>query len=393
MLQHYQVVTLLPVRREPYRCYFALRPLAPAASHTLCSCDIELRLQIPLFLTANALVADGLASTTAPNVRRSPSIPIRADAVLNTAALNSAMNRNVDRASAKADLVLIVANPRAGAGSSAAAIRRLVTAIHGHRLQAQVITDLAELSEIAASAQAEGRLRAVVAGGGDGTLAEVVNRTTPDTPLAVFPLGTANLLANYLGLQPRANEFAAMLATGAAVRMDAGRVTWLDFQRPDSGGAGEGGANDAARSVQNAARGAKSRIFLIVAGVGFDAAVVERLHRERTGHIRSWSYAKPILESLRTYAYPALRYECAVSSAESISLADTVSLAANCGAVGSPASDGQTKLLPVDSYVARWLFVHNLPRYACGLNFARMRPELTACSTFARSSEDRSGTD
>jgi diacylglycerol kinase family enzyme len=81
-----------------------------------------------------------------------------------------------------------------------------------------------------------------------------------------------------------------------------------------------------------------------VAGVGFDAAVVERLHRERTGHIRSWSYAKPILDSLRSYGYPALRYECAVGAAQPSSLPE--------------------------SYVARWLFVHNLPRYAGGLNFA-----------------------
>jgi diacylglycerol kinase family enzyme len=272
----------------------------------------------------------------------------------------SAPNRLADSAPANADLVLVLANPRAGAASSKAAIARLVKAIGQKGLHALVITDLAELSAVAATAQADGRLRAVVAGGGDGTLAEVVNRTQPDMPLAVFPLGTANLLAGYLGLRAQPDEFAAMLATGQTVRLDAGRATWLDPQQTEEAAAGQGGAAakkpartaaigdgaELAREVNEAAAPANqlaSRIFLIVAGIGFDAAVVERLHRERTGHIRWWSYAKPIIESLRTYEYPVLRYQCAAD-------------AASTGA-------------PPASQVARWLFVHNLPRYAGGLNF------------------------
>ena len=44
-----------------------------------------------------------------------------------------------------------------------------------------------------------------------------------------------------------------------------------------------------------------------MAGCGFDAAVVERLHRRRTGHVRRRSYFKPIVAAIRSYRYPELR--------------------------------------------------------------------------------------
>jgi diacylglycerol kinase family enzyme len=74
-----------------------------------------------------------------------------------------------------------------------------------------------------------------------------------------------------------------------------------------------------------------------MAGCGFDADVVERLHRERRGHIHHWSYVKPILDSIRTYAYPRLQ----------VRLVDL---------------QGQPREVE-----CRWAFVVNVPRYACGL--------------------------
>lgn len=308
--------------------------------------------------------------------------------MLHSPTLSPIENPRLAPLGAEADQVLIAANPRAGASSSTSAIAHLADALRRERLHAQVITDLPELTATAREVLAEGRLRAIVAAGGDGTLAELVNRTSPETPLAVFPRGTANLLAGYLGLQARPAEFAAMLAAGKAVRFDAGQVTWLAPDNPRSG-AGQGSTAPGETAFRMAAPqpqvpsqqelispgSARSRIFLVMAGLGFDAAVVERLHRHRTGHIRSWSYAKPILDSLRTYAYPVLRYECDASCRPaSSSLTARAESAAGSpplpGVAADPMSLGQQNGGSAAPLEARWLFVQNLPCYAGRLSIA-----------------------
>ena len=237
-----------------------------------------------------------------------------------------------------------------------------------------MITNLDEVASAAATAQDEGRLRALVAAGGDGTLAELVNRSTADTPLAVFPLGTANLLANYLGLRRRLK-----LSPTCSLRdvpcglMREGRHGFL-VNRRKSTGQGRGAQRWGRQSLCKASRAnapqnrPSSRIFMTVAGVGFDATVVEQLHRGRTGNIRFWSYAKPIVESLRSYSYPTLRYECALAATVPIETAPIETV---------PIDAGPTKVGPFEvggirphGFDAKWLFIQNLPCYAGGLNFA-----------------------
>jgi YegS/Rv2252/BmrU family lipid kinase len=206
-----------------------------------------------------------------------------------------------------ADRVLVVANPGAGRRPSDRAVEEMAACLSAGGMKTEVITDLEGLAPLVSRYQADGSLRAVVAAGGDGTVAEIANRTTPETPLAVFPLGTANLLAGYLAIPQDAGGMARLLREGTTVRLDAGR--------------------------------ANGRVFLLMAGCGFDADVVHRMHRRRrTGHISYWSWAQPILESIRRYPFHDLRVYC--DSADR----------------------------PVHS--ARWAFVVNLPVYAAGLNVA-----------------------
>ncbi len=172
----------------------------------------------------------------------------------------------------------------------------------------EVVSDLDALTTLAAHYQARGQLRAILAAGGDGTVTEVVNRTEPGVPVTVFPLGTANLLAGYLAIGRDPRAMAQLLCEGTIVRLDAGR--------------------------------ANGRIFLLMVGCGFDADVVHRLHRKRRGgHISYWTWARPILESIRRYRFPDLRVYC-----------DT-------------AADRPTE----PTHSARWAFVVNLPVYAGGL--------------------------
>ncbi len=213
-----------------------------------------------------------------------------------------------------AQRVLIVTNPHAGSRHRAALIDRLVAVLKTDGFVTDVVTELSDLPDQAAPSAAGLPVRAVVAAGGDGTVAEVVNRTTPDTPVAVLPLGTENLLAKYLGIQQDVEQIRHLIGRGASVQLDAGR--------------------------------AGQRVFLLMAGCGFDAEVVRRLHQERSGNIHHLSYAKPIIDSIRTYQYPELRVYCEPS-------------------VG--ASDGNQPQVEQPYLSARWVFVVNLPRYAAGL--------------------------
>jgi diacylglycerol kinase (ATP) len=249
--------------------------------------------------------------------------------------LNTNASTATDRLPEDARDVLIAANPVAGSGKRWRAVELLCAELQRRDFHARIIDSLDELERETANLLGEGKLRVVVAAGGDGTAAEVVNRTPLGTPVAIFPLGTANLLANYLGIEHDPVSVAEMIAEG--------HTEWLD--------AGQ----------------ANGRLFLLMASVGFDAHVVHRLHAARQGHISPWSYAKPILQCIGSYEYPQLKVYCmpAKEAMDSNAAADASTFAGN-----SPehrASNDANWLPPI---CCRWAFVFNLPRYGGGLNFA-----------------------
>jgi diacylglycerol kinase (ATP) len=205
--------------------------------------------------------------------------------------------------------VLVSVNPKAGARSGRPLVDLLVQCLERRGMRAEVITDVDELARRSAAKMADGTLRAVVAAGGDGTVGMVINRTPAGTPVAILPLGTENLLAKYLRLDANPERLAAMLDDGWLIGLDAGE--------------------------------ANGRIFLLMAGCGFDAEVVRRMHEQRTGHITHLSYIKPILDAIRNYQYPELRVR--VLDVDDLSRGESV-------------------------LHAKWVFAVNLPRYAAGLS-------------------------
>jgi diacylglycerol kinase (ATP) len=121
----------------------------------------------------------------------------------------------------------------------------------------------------------------VVAAGGDGTIHEVVNGLADSSlPLGILPLGTANVLAGEIGLPSRPLDVARILALAPS------RPVWP----------GEAWAEGAVTGQR----------FLIMAGVGFDADVVEaldmplkrRLARLGLGKL---AYVASIMGRLRDY--------------------------------------------------------------------------------------------
>ncbi len=231
------------------------------------------------------------------------------------------MSRPIEYLPATAHHVLIVVNPTAGSGANRDAVQELSARLRSDGWQVETTSDLDRLAERAAPG-VDPTLRAVVVAGGDGTVAAVVNRTHADTPIAILPQGTENLLGKYLRLLVAPVQLCQAITHGATVRLDAGL--------------------------------AGNRVFLLMAGCGFDADVVQRLHARRTGNIRHLSYVKPIVDSIRNYQYPELRVSCEPPP--------------------TPWSDSPSAPTPAGgegrvSFVARWLFIINLPRYAGGLRF------------------------
>lgn len=114
----------------------------------------------------------------------------------------------------------------------------------------------------------------LVAAGGDGTVADVINRY-PGVPIAVLPMGTENLLARYLGTPQSGEALARLIASGSRRRLDLGIVG--------------------------------NRRFALMVSAGIDAEIVGRVHAARGGNISHSTYIQPILDSLRTYDYPELQ--------------------------------------------------------------------------------------
>ena len=216
------------------------------------------------------------------------------------------------------DRVLISVNPKAGRSESRPTALRLAELLKARRLYPQIVENLDEMADLAARWHESAELRAVVAAGGDGTIAEIVNRVPVGVPTTVLPLGTENLLAKYLGIRRQPESVGEAIVGGAAVRLDAGR---------------------AVSPAGSSSLCSNGRIFLLMARCGLDADVVHRLEQARRGHISHLSYAKPILASFRNYRYPPLRIELRGPD------------------------------LASSSIVARWTFLFNLPCYARGLPF------------------------
>ncbi|MEE8453098.1 MAG: diacylglycerol kinase family protein [Thermoguttaceae bacterium] len=211
---------------------------------------------------------------------------------------------------AEADEVLLAVNPKAGARSSQQRVRCLVDMLEAEGYQARVLDDLDRIAATANQSYARGRLRALIGVGGDGTAAELVNRTQPGLPITLLPAGNENLLARHLGLDPEPASVFRVVKEGVLSKLDAAR--------------------------------ANERIFLLMIGCGFDGEVVRRVHQRRTGHIRSRNYAKPILETIRSYEYPRMRVYW----------------------------NGQAEDEQPDPLDARWLFAFNVPCYGGGMQLA-----------------------
>jgi YegS/Rv2252/BmrU family lipid kinase len=121
---------------------------------------------------------------------------------------------------------------------------------------------------------------ALVVAGGDGTINEAVNgllarRGDRSPPLALVPLGTANVLAAEIGLPSRPDVVARTIAAGSAARAYVGV--------------------------------ANGRCFASMAGVGFDAHVVANVSLRLKRRLGKGAYVLEALRQLFRFRFPRYR--------------------------------------------------------------------------------------
>ena len=205
----------------------------------------------------------------------------------------------------------IVVNRNSGMGRGLRSIRRLVQALRRVGLSERVALTPEERLALVSQTAGDPRCRCLVAVGGDGTVAALLNEQ-PSVPLTVFPAGTENLVAQHFGLGRDPEALADTIASGHPVRVDVGLVG--------------------------------DRRFLLMVGFGFDGDIVSRHHNgrvSRSGSIRPThriAYVWPILRSSFSYRFPLITVRIADPDAEEVLTGTTV-------------------------------FVFNAPRYALGLPF------------------------
>ena len=146
---------------------------------------------------------------------------------------------------------LIVHNPASGPSSDEIYAFAHALATPGDEICFRLIGEGMEPEDACADVRAFDR---VVVSGGDGTVSNVLDclRGT-HVPILVFPSGTANLFFNNIGNAPEAAALAAACRRGRCASVDMGELYWRDE------------AGDIQRHG-----------FIIIAGSGFDAAIMEK---------------------------------------------------------------------------------------------------------------------
>ena len=178
------------------------------------------------------------------------------------------------------DEVLLFANVIAGKGRGKAIAARLSHALGQAGYGVRPLFD--PPSQIPLERiRGERPAKAVIVIGGDGTLRNVTERLLDAfgplaiPPVLVVPLGTANLMAQHLGIRWRdANAAPAIVAA-----IKRGKVAWIDASR------------------------ANGQLFLLTVGAGMDGRIIHELDRIRSGPIDLTSYALPVALAMQRYVF------------------------------------------------------------------------------------------
>lgn len=173
---------------------------------------------------------------------------------------------------------LIIHNPDAGIAKQRL-LARVIAQLdaEGASITTQIAEDVETDKRLAREAAETDSWDAVVAAGGDSTIRGVAAGLlgTP-MPLGLLPVGTGNVMAEEIGLKRRADHVVRTLLTGTPTTVLGAR--------------------------------ANGEPFFLMAGAGFDGAVVQRLNQRLKRLCGKLAYAGPMLSTLAE-PLPRLRVE------------------------------------------------------------------------------------
>lgn len=176
---------------------------------------------------------------------------------------------------------VIIVNPASGRATAADLARRVAARLYNEGLSVDVLETVAPGHARSYAMRLDDDVDVVVSVGGDGTLNEVVNGVLDaesGIPVALVPSGTANVVARELGLPQDLDGLARVAHSGPVRSIDLGL--------------------------------AGDRRFIMCAGIGFDAQIVELVSQQRGGDgIIMLNYALPAMQTLMGYHYPPMTVE------------------------------------------------------------------------------------
>jgi len=165
-------------------------------------------------------------------------------------------------------------------------IRKAMAILHeaGIAADLHLTTRQGDAERIAREAASQGRDLIIVCGG-DGTINEVANGIAlSQTPLAILPSGTANIVARELGLPGNILKAARQLPSWRPCRIPLGRAVWE-----------ESGST-------------RQRYFLAVAGIGLDAHIISHLNVAMKLRLGVVAYGWAAVRQVSRYDFP--RFQC-----------------------------------------------------------------------------------
>ena len=186
---------------------------------------------------------------------------------------------------------LLIFNPRAGSlHGNLAPIRQLETELQnrGILVDSAATKAAGEATRLAARAVQE-RYDFLIVCGGDGTINEAAQSLVgADITLAVYPVGTANVLAKDLRITRDAKKLSQWIATGQSQTISIGLA-----QKPEQ---------------------QWQRYFLLMAGIGLDAAMVRSVNPELKRHLGEGAYFLTAMEYL--VRWPLIPFRLRVNEKE-----------------------------------------------------------------------------
>lgn len=250
---------------------------------------------------------------------------------------------------------LLIINPTAGQGRPSETIALVEETFRASVRKLVVTSGRGDAETAAFEASSSGEFDEVLVAGGDGTVNEVVNglmrgrkNDEPTIPLGLIPLGTQNVLAQELGFRGgdldraesailRSKTFAMDIGVASASPLSPAPSSVKGKPLPPAPSPVKGGGVD-------------SRYFTLMAGFGFDAAVVNEVVAPIKELIGPAAYAFATLGALAKYHSTKVRLELDDEEVETDAF---LVIAANA----SSYAFRQIKLAPFASLDDGWLDV------------------------------------